>query len=257
MKRIACLAVLGIAIASARADDAAVAKEWVIAGLNDLRLQNTIYIDLAGTKTVNGDTVNIKTSFLYEKGFDTSGKQYEKLECVEYYGGTMTQRIVGDSINLWNYDPINKTYSATRYGVYNGPLPENYSRNLMQAFMSAAKDQSVYIARLMLDAKAGTNNVNYTPWMPTASAEVTNYTNVTRVRYLDGNPTAKIITYLVQPDGAGGGKMTLLGYWDSSTKNNKVKTTTWLANITTGLTIDSSHFEFKPPAGSKGIVNVK
>jgi hypothetical protein len=257
MKPLALFAMVGLSIAASRADDAAVAKEWVVAGLTNLRDQSSIYIDLAGTQTVNGDTVNLRTTFLYKKEVDTSGKIYERLECLDYMGTTLTQRIVGDGINLWSYDPINNTYTVTRYGSY-GTLAAgaNYTRNLLQAFMSAAKGRSVYIARLMLDAKSGTSVV-YTPWLPASYAEVTNYSNVTRVRYLDGNPTKKIITYLVAPDGLGGGVMTLIGYWDSVQSNNKLKTTTWLANITTNATIDPSHFSFSPPAGARGTANAK
>lgn len=257
MKRLAFFALVGCSIAVSHADDAVVAKEWVIAGLNNLRSQSSIYIDLAGTQTVNGDTVNLKTTFLYKKDVDSSGKIYERLECLDYMGSTLAQRIVGDGTNLWSYDPINNTYTVTRYGSY-GTLAANanYTRNLLQAFMSAAKGRSVYIARLMLDAKSGTSAI-YTPWLPASYAEVTNYSNVTRVRYLDGNPTKKIITYLVAPDGLGGGVMTLLGYWDSTQSGNKLKTTTWLANITTNVAIDPSHFAFSPPAGARGSANAK
>ena len=257
MKRFIAVALVGISFAASRADHGSVAKEWIVAGLNDLRAQSSIYIDLAGTQTVNGDTVNLKTAFFYKKEVDSSGKIVERLECQDYMGTVLTQRIVADGTNLWNYDPINNTYTVVRYGSYGTtPAGPNYTRNLLQAFMSATKGRTVLIARLMLDSKAG-SSVNYTPWLPTSAAEVTNYSNVTRVRYLEGNPVKKILTYLVAPNGLGGGTLTLLGYWDSVASNNRLKTTTWLANISTNVAIDSSRFAFTPPAGARGAANVK
>jgi len=256
MKRLACLAVVGLMYACSLADYSAIAKEWVVAGLTDLRAQDSIYLDLAGTVTTNGNAVNIRTIFLYQKKVEDDGRILEKLECVDYTGSTATQRIVADGINLWCYDPATNSYSATRYGSYTATsAPANYTRNLMQAFMSAAKGRSMYIARLMLDAKAGAS-VNYTPWMPAAYADVVNG-DPTKVRYLDGNPSKKIITYLISPDGAGGGKMTYLGYWDNAVSNNRQKVTDWGATISPVSKIDASHFTFTPPAGAHGSSNSK
>lgn len=257
MKRLASVVLLGLSISTVRADDAAVAREWVVAGLTNLRAQNSIYIDLAGTQTIDGNTVNLRTIFSYKKEVDAGGRILERLECLDYMGSTLTQRIVGDGTNLWNYDPLNNTYTVARYGSYGtAALPPNYTRNLLQAFMSVAKGRAVQIARLMLDTKAGAD-VQYTPWLPVSYAEVTNYSNVTRVRYLAGNPTNRILTYLVAPDGFGGGIMTALGYWESTATNNRVRTTTWLANISTNVNLEPSRFAFTPPAGARGSANAK
>ncbi len=256
MKHLACIAVLGCTVALSNADDSAVAKEWVIAGLNDLREQDSIYINLTGTQTTNGKSADIRTTFLYKKEVDPNGRILEKLECVDYTGNTVTQKIVADGINLWCYDPANNSYTTVRYGSYSAvSAPANYTRNLLQGFMSAVKGRSTNIARLMLDAKAGAT-VNYTPWIPTAYAVVEN-TIPTSVQYFDGVPSKKTITYLVTPDGAGGGKFALLGYWDNVVSGNRQKSTKWEAGFSMGMTIDSSHFSFVPPAGARGSSNSK
>jgi outer membrane lipoprotein-sorting protein len=253
MKRLSLLvACLGI-MSLTHADEA---SDWVRAGLEDLNTQKTISIDLAGTYTY-GDTVQaLRTQLFFKTSFDTDGKQIDRLECVDYVDGTMTHRIVGDGMTLWSFNVDTNQYSATTYGSYTKVQAEGYARKLFQGFMSESKGQTTYLARLMLDAR-GYDLVKYSPWIPAATPEVANFVTSIRVRYLDGNPAKRILTYLVSNGSTGVYKLTALGYWDTSTLGAKQRSTQWLANITTEVKIDDSHFVFNPPIGAKPIVTSK
>jgi hypothetical protein len=147
-------------------------------------------------------------------------------------------------------------YSVTTYGSYGKGQPEGYTRKLFQSFMAMAKSQSTYLARLMLDAR-GYDVVKYTPWIPSATPELTDLTTSVRVRYIDGDPAKRILTFLVSRETAGGNKLTALGFWNTAILSGKQRTTQWLANISTGITIDDSHFVFTPPTGARAVVTPK
>lgn len=128
-----------------------------------LRGSATAWIKLDGTECAGGIATPIGTDIYF---VSQVGGVQEKLvlESLDYYGG-LRQRIVGDGISLWAYEPQRNQYSASRYGAYNGNPPADYRTNLLSSFELNLKGTAAYAGRLLREVY-GPGGARYRDWLP-------------------------------------------------------------------------------------------
>lgn len=156
----------------------------VIYACQNMRGMTSLGIALDGVDNRSGIRYHMDTVW----GDRTVGvREFAQLRIDEYAdkissseATTLTRQIVGDSLNLWNFNVSRREYSASQYGVESGKQPNDYRDTLLISAGSVAQGQTVNILRALREIYGGTD-VNMHFWLPlNDKLQVTELTDPTK-----------------------------------------------------------------------------
>ena len=133
------------------------------AALSQLAFNQSVFIQQTGIIAYRGKTTPFSANLSW--AVDLSGTNpITRLELQEIQNNVLVRRIVGDGENLWTYDLVEHTYSATNYGGYASSRPDGYQQNLLNYLSASARGQSSYVAKLL--RQTFNQSSPYSSWAP-------------------------------------------------------------------------------------------
>jgi hypothetical protein len=244
----------------------------VQAAFEGLRRQSSIWLRLTGTETIDGRGVALLVDTFWYFEYDlVTGQPTAKLESLEYRGGVLASRTVGDGVTLWSYSVAKNEYNATVYGsLSSSARPPSYLQTLLQGFGTHAKGQSIHVARLLREVYAG-GFARYRPWLIGSQEAVLNkigsfndpvlgsartYTSTPNTIYVvswNGSPATRSLAFELSANSKRAAtELTAVYYADASRIGTGDRLVEWRMAVQP-VSPFVGNFAFVPPAGAKSI----
>lgn len=172
---------LGIALctlaggAFAQSGDLALSRSAMAAGLLELSQNSTLHFSLQGAEEVGSK----RTVFQVETSLQSSqleGRSIYLFEQNIFENGALAKRLVGDGVHLWAWDPRARTYSALRYGRFDGS-PEA-TNVFFRGVSLRSRGPSSFVAQVLAQAfgaeatNPSTAATRWAPWTPMAQVSL-------------------------------------------------------------------------------------
>lgn len=233
-------------IAGAAAAQSVSGDSSIVTALNQVRLSDTLLLNLAGTEKVGGITTNVTYETSWDRSF-SNGEYVYKIQIVGYRGAHLFLRLVADGGTLWRYDIDKNQYSATVYGNAAGASAgTNDALGKLFRTLSAVQDGYSAFPVTLLKQTYAAAGVAYESWLPGAIPFTDASGNVV---YSVGNPARRTITFYLD-----NGSLASIGYSDVMTLDRMPRDTDWNMTAQTGTNFDPAIFVFVPPVGAQPIV---
>lgn len=117
-----------------------------------------------------GPEVSAFTADIYWQKVVVDGRAIVKVEVLEQAqqpNGSfrVVNRVYGDGVNIFRFDPLSREISAKQYGSISGNQPQKYISNVLDLLNSTPLGHVSFGARMMQDIQGG-DAATYSGWLP-------------------------------------------------------------------------------------------
>jgi hypothetical protein len=234
-------------------------------GLKQLATSATLQVNLVGKEWIGSNAKDITAQGNFWNTFRPDGLEVRMAEVVEFEGAILTQRVVGDGITLYSFNPRRNEYTTSVYGSFDG-VPTGYTAKLNTGLATQIKGHASSIVRIVSDIHSARMNTSYRSWTPGFAPRTIDtapeadplvparqYTPTPATYYVQFSlrqPLRKVITFeLNRSDNA----ILNMYFAAVSSMGSKTKLVDWTMTFRTGLSFTRAEFQFVPPTTAKAI----
>jgi hypothetical protein len=213
-----------------------------------LRDKNQVHLHLEGTDRLGNRTSQILVDGYWHRGV-TAGRPFAHLWVHNYRGPEEVFRAVADGMVLWQYDPKRSEYSATAYGSYRGPQPDDYEDVLLRNVNAGTRGPANHLIRLMREIWGG-DDALYRSWMP-GYQPVDEGTTIT---YRAEDAMFRQVTFHIDLQN---GELRAVSYYDRTRVGAEERILEWTLTIRVYEEPQNWQFAFTPPPGTRAVSGIR